>query len=98
MITEILSPGYPRGNSPEFNKANLAEIQGLKENCTWEEVWEKDIPPRANKMRGRFVLTIKNKGTQEEVLKARFVAQGFCDADKALSCIQQFLPVKRPPD
>jgi Reverse transcriptase (RNA-dependent DNA polymerase) len=30
-------------------------------------------------MRGRFVLTIKKKGTQDEILKARFVAQGFCE-------------------
>jgi hypothetical protein len=51
VITEVLSPGDPRGNSPEFYKAKLAEIQGLKDNGTWDEVWEKDIPPLANKMR-----------------------------------------------
>jgi Reverse transcriptase (RNA-dependent DNA polymerase) len=34
-------------------------------------------------MRSRFVLTIKNKGTYEQVLKARFVAQGFCDSEKS---------------
>jgi hypothetical protein len=44
MITEILSPGDPRDNSPDFYKAKLAELQGLKDNGTWEEVWEKDIP------------------------------------------------------
>jgi phosphoenolpyruvate-protein kinase (PTS system EI component) len=44
---------------------------------------EEDLPADANKMRGRFVLTIKHKGTNEEVLKARFVVQGFCDSEKS---------------
>jgi Reverse transcriptase (RNA-dependent DNA polymerase) len=83
MVTEIISPGDPRGNSPEFLQAKLDELQGLKNNGTWEEVWETDLPADANKMRGRFVLTIKHKGTNEEVLKARFVAQGFCDSEKS---------------
>jgi hypothetical protein len=82
MITEVLPPGDPRGDSPEFLKAKLAELSGLKSKGTWKEVWEKDVPSHASKMRGRFVLAIKNKGTGEEVLKARFVAQGFCDREK----------------
>jgi hypothetical protein len=44
---------------------------------------EQDLREDANKMRSRFVLTIKRKGTCEEALKARFVAQGFCDSDKS---------------
>jgi hypothetical protein len=62
-----LSPGDPRANSPEFLQAKLDQLQGLMNNGTWEEVWEQDLPDDANKMRSRFVLTIKNKGTCEEV-------------------------------
>jgi hypothetical protein len=40
MVTEIISPGDPRANSPEFLQAKLDEPQGLKNNGTWEEVWE----------------------------------------------------------
>jgi hypothetical protein len=83
MVTEIIYPRDPRGNSLEFLQAKLDELQGLKNSSTWEEVWEQDLLADANKMRGRFVLTIKHKGTNEEVLKARFVAQGFCDSEKS---------------
>jgi adenine deaminase len=82
MITEVLSPGDPCGESPEFLEAKLAELSGLESKGTWKEVWEKDVPLHSNKMRVRVVLTIKNKGTEEEVLKAHFVAQGFCDKEK----------------
>jgi hypothetical protein len=83
MVTEIISPGEPRTNYPEFLQAKLDEIQGLKNNGTWEEVWEQDLPADANKMLSRFVLTIKSKGTCEEVLKARIVAQRFCDSERS---------------
>jgi hypothetical protein len=65
MVTEMISPGAPRGNSPEFLQAKLDELQGLKNDGTWEEVWEKDLTADANKMRGLFVLTIKTKGQRK---------------------------------
>jgi hypothetical protein len=75
-LTEVLPPQDARGSSPEFLRAKLAELEELRANGTWEEVWKHGVPPKSNIMRGRCVLSIKNKGTDEEVLKARFVAQG----------------------
>jgi hypothetical protein len=56
-------------------KAKLQELEGITKNGTWQEVWSHEVPKVANKMTGRFILTIKEKGTENEVLKARFVAQ-----------------------
>jgi hypothetical protein len=36
-------------------------------------------PTNAPVMKGRFVLVIKNRDTDEEVYKARYVVQGFLD-------------------
>jgi hypothetical protein len=83
MVTEIISPRDPHENYPEFLEARLAELQVSRDNGTWEEVWEDEIPPNANKMRGRFVLIIKRKGSKNEVMNARFVAQIFCDSEKS---------------
>jgi hypothetical protein len=65
IIAEVLSPGDPRGESPEFLKAKLAELSGLESKGTWKEVWGKDVPSHSNKIRGRFLLKIKSKGTKE---------------------------------
>jgi hypothetical protein len=82
MITEVLAKNDPRTLSEEFIEAKLNELEGLRKNGTWEEIWTNEMPSNSNVMRGRFVLTIEEKGTSNEVLKARFVAEGFKDKDK----------------
>jgi hypothetical protein len=89
MITDILAPNDPRQFSNAFMKAKLQELEGLKKNGTWQEVWSHEVPKGANKMTGLFVLTTKEKGTEKEVLKARFVAQGY--KDRAKDCRNAFL-------
>jgi Reverse transcriptase (RNA-dependent DNA polymerase) len=46
-------------------------------------VLKPEIPANANVFRGRFVLTIKDSGTDNEIFKARYVARGFNDIGKA---------------
>jgi hypothetical protein len=81
LLTEILAPNGPRQYSDQFLKANRSELQGLCENGTWDEVWTHEVPSSANKMRGRFVLTIQDKNSANEILNSRFLAQGFKDQD-----------------
>ena len=45
-------------------------------------MFKEDVPSDANILGGRFVLSIKNKNTKEEVAKARFVVQVHRDKDK----------------
>lgn len=42
-------------------------------------VLKEDLDKDANMLGGHFVLTIKKKGTESEVFKARFVVQGHLD-------------------
>jgi Reverse transcriptase (RNA-dependent DNA polymerase) len=42
-----------------------------------------EIPANANVLRGRFVLIIKDSGTDNEIFKAIYVARGFSDIGKA---------------
>ena len=49
---------------------------------TWKVVLKEEIPGNSNVLNGRFVLVIKNKGTNEEIYKARFVVQGHRDREK----------------
>lgn len=42
------------------------------------------MPMSANIMGGRFVLAIKDDGTENEVYKARLAVQGHTDAEKNL--------------
>ena len=81
-LNEILQPGDPREQSPEFQKAIRIEIQGLIDNKVFEVVDKNTVPLGANIFGGRFVLSIKNKHTPDEKEKARFVAQGHRDKEK----------------
>jgi Reverse transcriptase (RNA-dependent DNA polymerase) len=82
-LTEILSPTDPRQDNQKFIEAKEKEIAGLVERGTWKAVLKSEIPPDANILRGRFVLTIKVAGTDKELFKARYVARGFNDIGKA---------------
>jgi hypothetical protein len=77
-----MAPNDPRQYSNQFLEAKLRELERLCKNGTWEEVWKDDVPSTANKMRGRFVRTIKDINTANKIIKARFVAQGYKDQDK----------------
>lgn len=81
-LTEILGPDDPRAVSPQFIQAKHDEIKGLQRRETWRIIRKRDLPPQANILGGRFVLTLKNLGTNEETAKARYVAQGNRDKEK----------------
>ena len=66
-----------------FEKAKEKEILQLLEKGTYKFVREKEVPKNATVLQSRFVLTIKNVGEKEELLKARLVIMGHIDPDKA---------------
>jgi hypothetical protein len=69
----------PRANGPDFSAAKQKELLGLLERGTFKVVLREEIPKNAPVMKGRFVLVIKNRDTDQEVYKARYVVQGFLD-------------------
>jgi Reverse transcriptase (RNA-dependent DNA polymerase) len=81
-LTYVLTPKDPCRFDPRFRAAKEKEIEGLARRWTWRVVCAEDLPDNANVMGGRFVLTIKNKDTIEEIFKARFVVQGHNDSQK----------------
>jgi hypothetical protein len=81
-LTEVLTPMDPRRNHSDFRLAKEKEIEGLAKRGTFRVVCAEDLPDNANIMGGRFVLSIKNKDTDYEIFKARFVVQGHKDAQK----------------
>lgn len=83
FLTEILKPWDVRSNKPQFTEAKKREILGLLDKGTFSVVLTEEVPPTANVLGGRFVLSIKNKGTQHEAFKARFVVQGHLDQEKS---------------
>jgi Reverse transcriptase (RNA-dependent DNA polymerase) len=70
-------PGYPRVE--KFDNAKRKEIQGLIDRGTWKVVTQDSVSNDANILGGRFVLSIKDEGTENEVWKARIVVQGYLD-------------------
>lgn len=52
-----------------------------------------EVPDHANILSGRFVLTIKDSGTNKEVYKARYVFQGH--ADELKSSLVHDIPTAR---
>ena len=83
-LTETIPNKDPRGYSTEFKNAIQAEIDGLVENSVYDVVDRNTVLANANIMGGRFVLTIKNLHTPDELQKAHFVAQGHTDREKHL--------------
>ena len=78
-LTEVIKSEDPRSKDPRFDKAKRKEINGLIERGTWKIVAKDEVPGNANVMGGRFVLAIKDEGTDKEVWKARFIVQGYRD-------------------
>jgi hypothetical protein len=79
-VTEVICNGDPRERL--FDNAKKKKIAGLIRRGTWKVVWKEELEQDANIMSGRFVVSIKHSGTNEEMLKARFVAQGYRDKAK----------------
>jgi hypothetical protein len=79
-LTEIIRKGDVREKL--FDDAKKKEIAGLIRRGTWKIVLREELEPGENIMTGRFVLSIKNANTQEEMLKARFVCQEYRDRAK----------------
>jgi hypothetical protein len=63
----------PRANGPAFSAAKQKELLGLLERGTFKVLLREEIPKHAPVMKGRFVLVIKNRDTDQEVYKARRV-------------------------
>lgn len=51
-------------------------------NNTWKMGCRKEGSPDSNIVNGRFVLAIKDEGTNKELWEVRFVVQGYKDAMK----------------
>lgn len=58
------------------------ETVGLLYKGAFRVVLNEDLEENANILGGRFVLTIKHKDKDNEVLKASFVVQGHLDREK----------------
>jgi Reverse transcriptase (RNA-dependent DNA polymerase) len=58
------------------------EIEGIFDKGTWAVTVSSDVPTGANILSGRFVITIKDVGTNKEIYKARYVVQGHRDKEK----------------
>jgi hypothetical protein len=69
----------PRANGPAFSAAKQKVLLCLLERGTFKVVLREEILKNAPVMKGRFVLVIKNRETDQEVYKARYVVQGFLD-------------------
>ena len=82
FVTEVISLKDPRANSVRFEEAKRKELQGLFERGVFDIVCREELPPSANVSGGRFVLAVKNPGTDKEVYKARFVVRGHTDSEK----------------
>ena len=63
---------------------NERKFDGLVKRGTWTVVSRKVVPKGSNILNGRFLLAVKNKGTEDEAYKARFVVQGHRDREKNL--------------
>lgn len=71
----------PRTLSTPVPAAITEEIDGLIRRGTFQVSNPYELPEDSNILGGRFLLSIKDKGTPEELYKARFVVQGFSDAE-----------------
>eukprot|EP00171_Calliarthron_tuberculosum_P016379 IDg16379t1 len=81
-VTEVIKKGDPRATSPEMRAAISKEIQGLINRGVFKIVLKQEISEDSNLMGGRFVLAIKDVGTDTERYKARFIILGHRDKDK----------------
>ena len=77
FFTEIICERDPRAKN--FTEAKRKEIEGLIKRGTFKIVLREEIGEHPNIIPSRFVLAIKKDGSDEEILKARFVLGGHRD-------------------
>lgn len=82
LLTEVLDPGDEREKLPQFDIAKAKELGGLARRGVYKIVLKEDIPDNGNVLGSRFVLSIKNTETDQEIYKARYVVQGHKDKEK----------------
>ncbi len=82
IVSEIVPPDDPRSNSSIFKGARENEIRGLLEKDTFKVVDKASIPVQANKLKARFILTLKDSDTPAEIAKAGYVVQGHADLER----------------
>lgn len=70
-ITETLEAGDPRSRYPQLDAAKVKELESPRKRGVFEIVMKDNVPDDTNILGARFVLSIKNKNTTEEVYKAR---------------------------
>jgi hypothetical protein len=80
FVLEAVENREPRAHGPAFSAAKK-ELLGWLERRTFKVVF-REIPKSASIMNDRFVLVIKNRDTDQEVYKARYVVQGCLDPHK----------------
>lgn len=83
-LTEVVLKSYLRYTSTPAKDAINAEVQGLLQRNSFAFVKQDKLPQDANILGGRFILAIKQPGTQNERYKERFVVQGHRDREKDL--------------
>eukprot|EP00178_Gracilaria_changii_P005395 TRINITY_DN1884_c0_g1_i3.p3 TRINITY_DN1884_c0_g1~~TRINITY_DN1884_c0_g1_i3.p3 ORF type:complete len:232 (-),score=35.81 TRINITY_DN1884_c0_g1_i3:1688-2383(-) len=85
-ITEILHPSDKRKELQFFDDSKAQELAGLARRGVYEVVCREELDPNMlhNIMGRRFALSIKDKETDNDVYKARFIVQGHTDVDKDL--------------
>lgn len=83
FVTETVPLSDERANGPKFQAAKKAEMKGLLERGTFDIVLREEVPAGKKILKGKYVLAIKEKGTDKERFKARYVVQGFADPVKS---------------
>lgn len=81
-LTEIISNKDPRAFSKEVTAAKRQEIKNLLDKGTFEITLDGEVPPKANALPGRFVLTLKSIKDGKIKYKARYVFGGHKDKFK----------------
>lgn len=78
MLTDKIQPNDRRScRCDEEKQITLACLLKIK---AWKVILRIEIPEKANILKRRFLLAIKDGGTDNYVQKAIFVLQGHCDA------------------
>jgi hypothetical protein len=87
FVSEAVENKDPRAKGPDFSAAKQKELLGLLERGTFKDMLREEIPKNAPVMKGRFVLVIKNRDTDQEVYKACYDVQAFLDPLNNVLCI-----------
>jgi hypothetical protein len=65
-VSEMITKSDPRYRSPEVQASMRKEIEGIVEKGTWAVTVRSKMPDNANLLNGRYVITIKDIGTERE--------------------------------